>query len=128
MHLQLTAAWLAPTLQATPSHLQKAMQQPCAHLTMHFQPSQMIFPPLCAHRIISSISSGEYLPDPSPICTNIGLSEANAVAMSQSGQFVLKVESAMLVVYEWSGKGMTVTWKRRCQLQAPDGYTFRTSE
>lgn len=23
---------------------------------------------------------------------------------------------------------MTVTWKRRCQLQAPDGYTFRTSE
>ena len=79
-------------------------------------------------RIISSISSGEYLPDPSPICTGIGLSESNALALSQSGQFVVKVEAAMLVVYEWSGKGMTVTWKRRCQLQAPDGYTFRTSE
>jgi len=48
--------------------------------------------------------------------------------MSQSGQFVLKVENAMLVIYEWSGHGMTVTWQRRCQLQAPDGYTFRTSE
>lgn len=79
-------------------------------------------------RIISSISSGEYMPDPAPICTNVGLSDSNAIAMSQSGQFVVKVENAMLVIYEWSGGGMTVTWKRRCQLQAPDGYTFRTSE
>jgi hypothetical protein len=58
----------------------------------------------------------------------VGLSESNALAISQSGQFVLKVENAMLVIYEWSGHGMTVTWRRRCQLAAADGYTFRTSE
>lgn len=34
----------------------------------------------------------------------------------------------MLVIYEWSGSGMTVTWQRRCQLAAPDGYSFRTSK
>jgi hypothetical protein len=68
------------------------------------------------------------MPDPAPIYTGVGLSEANAIAMSQSGQFVVKVENAMLIIYEWSGHGMTVTWKRRCQLQAPDGYTFRTSK
>ena len=68
------------------------------------------------------------MPDPAAICSGVGLAEGNQIAMSQSGRFVLKVEEALLVIYERSGHGMSVTWKRRCQLQAPDGYTFRTSE
>jgi hypothetical protein len=83
---------------------------------------------LCLCRIVSTISSGEHQPDAAALCTNVGLSDSNPIAMSQSGQFVLKVEQGMLVVYEWSGSGMSVTWKRRCQLTAPDGYSFRTSE
>jgi hypothetical protein len=58
----------------------------------------------------------------------VGLTDDNAIAISQSGRFVLRVENAMLVVYEWSGSGMSMTWQRRCQLAAADGYTFRTSE
>lgn len=69
------------------------------------------------------------MPDPAPVCSNIGLSEGNQLAISQTGQFLLKVEESMLVIYEWSGShGMAITWQRRCQLQAPEGYTFRTSE
>lgn len=79
-------------------------------------------------RIVSAISGGEYFPDPWPMLSGVGITDDNAVAMSQTGRFVLRVEMARLVVYEWSGGGMTMTWKRRCQITAPDGYTFRTSE
>jgi hypothetical protein len=58
----------------------------------------------------------------------VGLSDDNAIAITQTGRFVLRVENAMLVVYEWSGSGMSMTWQRRCQLAAPDGYIFRTSK
>jgi hypothetical protein len=79
-------------------------------------------------RIVSAISGGEHFPDPWPMLSGVGITDDNAVAMSQTGRFVLRVEMARLVVYEWSGSGMAMTWKRRCQITAPDGYTFRTSK
>lgn len=78
-------------------------------------------------RIVSSIADGEYFADPWGALTGVGITDDNALSMTQSGRFVLRVENSMLVIYEWSGSGMTMTWKRRCQLSAPDGYTFRTS-
>jgi hypothetical protein len=79
-------------------------------------------------RIVSAISHGEFYGDNWLAGRGVGLTDDNAIAITQTGRFVLSVENAMLVVYEWSGSGMSMTWQRRCQLGAPDGYTFRTSE
>jgi hypothetical protein len=79
-------------------------------------------------RIVSAISHGKFYGVNWSAGRGVGLTDDNAIAISQSGRFVLRVENAMLVVYEWSGSGMSMTWQRRCQLEAADGYTFRTSE
>jgi len=81
-----------------------------------------------AFRVVTSINGGEYYTDTWPVLSRVGVVDDNALAVSQSGRFVLRVENAMLVLYEWSGSGFTMIWKRRCQITAPRGFTFRTSE
>lgn len=77
---------------------------------------------------MSAVSHGAFYGDNWSAGRGVGLTDDNALAITQSGRFMLRVENAMLVVYEWSGSGMSMTWQRRCQLAAPEGYTFRTSE
>jgi hypothetical protein len=79
-------------------------------------------------RIIAAINNGETYADPWPTASSIGANIDNALAMSQSGAYILRVEDNRLVVYEGSGTGMSMTWARRCQIAAPQGYLFRTSE
>ncbi|WIA15039.1 hypothetical protein OEZ85_001740 [Tetradesmus obliquus] len=78
-------------------------------------------------RIVSAVSHGAFYGDNWSAGRGVGLTDDNALAITQSGRFMLRVENAMLVVYEWSGSGMSMTWQRRCQLAAPEGYTFRTT-
>lgn len=79
-------------------------------------------------RIVSAINHGEFYGEPWTVGRGVGLTDDNAVATTQTGRFVLCVEDARLVVYEWGGSGMSMLWQRRCQLAAPEGYVFRTSE
>lgn len=79
-------------------------------------------------RIISAINNGEVYADPWPTASAMGINVDNAISMSQSGKYVLRVEDNRLVVYEASGLGMSMTWARRCQIFPPLGYLFRTSE
>eukprot|EP00775_Hariotina_reticulata_P006616 gene6616-6844_t len=78
-------------------------------------------------RIVTSINGGEYYTDSWSVLSGVGVGDDNALAVSQSGRFVLRVENAMLVLYEWSGSGFAMIWKRRCQVAAPGGFTFRTT-
>ncbi len=78
-------------------------------------------------RIVSSISGGEAYTDPWPLASDLGVNVDNALSLSQSGRFVLRVEGPMLVVYEATGSGAEWSWLRRCQIPAPQGYLFRAS-
>ncbi|WIA36854.1 hypothetical protein OEZ86_008105 [Tetradesmus obliquus] len=78
-------------------------------------------------RIIAAINNGETYADPWPTASAIGVNIDNALAMSQSGRYILRVEDNRLVVYEGAGSGMSMSWARRCQIAAPQGYLFRTS-
>jgi hypothetical protein len=85
-------------------------------------------PAIDRFRIIAAINNGETYADPWPTASSIGINIDNALAMSQSGKYILRVEDNRLVVYEGSGSSMSMTWARRCQIAAPQGYLFRTSE
>jgi hypothetical protein len=85
-------------------------------------------PAIDRFRIIAAINNGETYADPWPTASSIGINIDNALAMSQSGKYILRVEDNRLVVYEGSGISMSMTWARRCQIAAPQGYLFRTSE
>lgn len=78
--------------------------------------------------IVSAIKHGEQWPDPWTLASMMGVSTDNGLALSQSGSYLLRVESNMLVVYQASGKGLSWNFVRRCSTAPPLGYMWRSSE
>lgn len=79
-------------------------------------------------RIVSALSNGEQWVDPWTLGATMGTSTDNGLALSQSGKYLLRVESNMLVVYQGDGKGLFWNWERRCQIPPPNGFTWRASK